>query len=403
MKKEIKKKLSPFVKEIRILLNELKRFFLRKKKLRTLYPITVISNRDADTYFGYYDISPFCNHNVLYVIKHRSKNYLDIAINDINGTKQILIAKTQAWNWQQGCRLRWFPSEKRVISYNDWDETMGYKNVILNIDNKQKIEINYPLYDINYTGDKGLSIDFERLGRLRPGYGYTQIGKDLTILDNHGIDIIDIPNNKILSTLTYDRIISNFKRNVCIDNCYLNHLSFSPDGSKFLFFLIEIVNGYHLANLLVYDIKIDKVIILDENEKVSHYVWKDNNSIICTAYKNLQDCYYYLYDVNLQTKKVIAPKSLDTDGHPSMSIDDDIIMTDTYPDSMYFQHLMLVDIKHDIKTVIADIYSNPHVTGEMRTDLHPRFNEKQSCISFDANINGFRSFYIMQRDIHDNK
>ena len=64
-----------------------------------------------------------------------------------------------------------------------------------------------------------------------------------------------------------------------------------------------------------------------------------------------------------------------------------------------FQHLMYVDLNKDTKSPIADVYSDPHIKGEMRTDLHPRFNETCDLISFDANIRGNRNLYI----IHLNK
>ena len=396
IKTALKKVLSPYVRETRLVFNNLSMMVSGKKKLDTDYPVVCISNKNADTFFGYYDISPFRGDEVIYVVKHKGKDFLEIAINNIEGKSQSIVARTSAMNWQQGCRLRWFPTGERTISFNNWDGKGNYFNNILNLDTGDKKTIDYPLYDIDSVGARGLSIDFERLGRLRPGYGYTNNGNDLTPMKNHGIDVIDIHKNIIILTIDYERIISSFKRTIIINNCYLNHLSFSPDGSKFLFFLIEIINGYHMAYLLVYDMTEDKVIVLDEDEKVSHYVWLDNNSIICTAYSDPQTCRYYLYDVSNRSKTLIAPNSLDRDGHPSKSIKKDTILTDTYPDEKFFQHLMLADIKKDKTIKIADVYSDPHITGERRTDLHPRYNENQKYVSFDANISGNRKLYLIK-------
>lgn len=392
----IKHMLSPYVQEVRIFEKNMKLLLTGRKKLCSNYPVITISNKNADTFFGYYDISPFRNEEILYVVKPKKSNFLDIVVGNTDGKCQTIVARTKAWNWQQGCRLRWFPSEKRVISFNGWNENGKYNNTLLDLDSKEKRIIDYPLYDIDSKGVLGLSVDFERLGRLRPGYGYTRNGKDLAPMIDNGIDVIDIQNNKIIKTIDYNRIISCFKRKINIDNCYLNHLSFSPDGSKFLFFLIEIIEGYHMAYLLVYDLHKDEVIVLDEEEKVSHYVWLDNNSIICTAYKDPRTCRYYLYEIETPKKTLLAPSSLDRDGHPSISNQKDIVLTDTYPDEYFFQHLMFVDLNKDTKYPVADVYSDPHIKGEMRTDLHPRFNDTFDLISFDANIRGNRNLYIIQ-------
>ena len=396
IKRSFKSFFPPIVKDLSIVAIEAYSSFIGKKKIQTIYPITIINNKNSDTYFGYYDISPFRKNDILYNIKPNNKNYLDIAINNLEGTNQIIVSRTKAWNWQQGCRLRWYPSDNRIISYNDFFNDHGYKNIIMNIDTYQKKVIDYPLYDIDKIGKIGLSIDFERLGRLRPGYGYTINGLDMMPLKDHGIDLINIEKNEIFFTLTYERIISHLKRNVVLENCYLNHLSFSPDNKKFLFFLIEIIDGYHMAYLFVYDIQNDYVIVLDEEEKVSHYVWKDNNSIICTVYSNPSTCKYYSYNIKTCSKELLAPKSLCRDGHPSMLNERNVLLTDTYPDSIYFQHLMKVDIDEDKIIKLANIYSNPRIGGEMRTDLHPRINDTQDYISFDANVKNKRNFYILK-------
>lgn len=93
---------------------------------------------------------------------------------------------------------------------------------------------------------------------------------------------------------------------------------------------------------------------------------------------------------------MICEKSLSLDGHPSFYLDNNMILTDTYPDSNGFQYLKLVNINTDKSERLLKIYSKPVLSVERRTDLHPRFNKVKDIICFDANVFGNRELFIMK-------
>lgn len=388
-------KLTPKEKRyIKIAIQWIYRVINAKRKIECRRDLICFSEKKTHTFFGYYDITPFNNNNQMLYLEVKENNAsADIVLNDIDHNKRYL-GKTLAWNWQQGCRLRWFPGSDSEIIYNYYEDK-NYGAKVVSTEGEVIRKYSYPLYDIDYTGSLGLTLNFERLGYLRLGYGYTcnkYEGKDL---ENESIRIIDLKSDKVIDKIIYKQISEIMPTPCNLKNCYINHLSFSPEGDKFLFFWIEIVNSYHKASLLVYDINTKIIYSLETEEKVSHYVWLDNNEILCTSYMSPTECRYYIYNIKKRSKTDFCPQSLKEDGHPSV-YNEDKILTDTYPDKNGYQYIYLVDKKKDTKQTLIKIYSKPVVEGEKRTDLHPRFNINKSYISFDSNKGDFREFYILK-------
>ena len=160
--------------------------------------IDIFSQKDKNIFFGYYDINPLKDNKLLvHRIRKKAdtkKDLIDIGFYDINTKKYTFLIQSSAWCWQQGARLRW-SKEKNTIIYNDI-ENNHYCTRYFNIKNKKIIKtISYPLYDINKDETYGISINFSRLQRLRPGYGYDKL-PDSTEKDFHpkndGLFLVDL-------------------------------------------------------------------------------------------------------------------------------------------------------------------------------------------------------------------
>jgi len=363
------------------------------KKINTQYSFVEFKKPGYHTYFGYYDVTPFQGEKIIYIEREKNNAVCKVVLNDVHNSSKRYIADSRAWNWQQGIRLRWFPQTNNTISFNDYIDGK-YINRIINIETKDEKRLDWPLYDIDSRGKLGITLDFGRLGVMRPGYGYTCEPYKVNDLWNDGISIIDIEKNQLIRTITYKELSDSIKKADDINHFYLNHLAFSPDGTKFLFFWIDENNGRHQASLGVYDIIKDELIPLETEGKASHYVWDGNEEIICTVLNDPRLERFYRYNIKELTKKQICPTSLQEDGHPSFYTKN-ILLADTYPDTRGFQHLFLVNEKEDTKTELVKIYSVPTFKEETRTDLHPRFSEDKKYISFDSRHDGFRKMLIL--------
>lgn len=403
MVKKLVKSVLPYKLRVKIMRgkNELRRILRRRKKISSIYPLTILKKSGYNTYFGYYDINPFNSHGSILYIRTKTTGKADIIIRNFESKEEIIVASTNTWNWQQGCRLRWVPGSDNLIMFNDCIN-QHYVTRILNTQTREERRIEVPLYDISHNGKLGLSINFSLLGLMRPDYGYTILPyRPLAdIGSQEGIFLVDIEKGTSRLILSYKEISKALGEDKdSYENNYINHLSFSPDDKSFLFFWLEVVDGWHRANLLVYLLETGELKVLETQRKVSHYTWDGIDKIICSSINNDKsnlDPHYIEYDFE-GNKKILYPEILNKDGHPTM-IESNLMMTDTYPDSNQFQHLFMLNMESGNVENLVDVYHVNLALGEKvesRTDLHPRYNEKTRQICFDMNTNGNRSIGIL--------
>lgn len=369
-----------------------------KKNIITHLDIASYGDKRSDTFFGYYDISPFQGNQLTYISANKDEKEANIIVRDMDTGKEKVIGKTTAWNWQQGSRLRWVPNRQYYVMYNDYADNR-FITKLVNISNGDIGIVQWPLYDIDCNGKFGLTLDFLRLGIMRPGYGYTNLSySEPKSLNDEGISIVDIVQKTTKRIITYElisEVMGDNEKTIHYKNSYINHLSFSPSGKKFLFFWIQIAeNNIHQANLLVYDIEKTELTALEKELSVSHYDWIDDESIVVTAYDKNRTCRYYIYNVNGERQDFMHD-ILAGDGHPTWIGNDDII-TDTYVDKNGYQKLLHINLKEEKVEQLVDIYSSYKHYGEKRCDLHPRVNMDTFDICFDADVKGYRKIYLLK-------
>ena len=222
-------------------------FFREKISFPKIYKFAADKGQ---TFFGYYDVTPFSKKNDLVLAmvgpqENRSpmKNE-EIAVGYFDrhdGSTFHEVDKTSTWCWQQGCRLQWFPQdENELIIYNTMVNE-SYGSVIQNIRTKTVLRhYKMPIYDIDSTGEWALSLNFSRLGRLRPGYGYINI-PDRTEGDRDPVDdgiwlmSLSAGKGELLHSLQKLSQVNPLPSMEGAEH-YINHLSFNPSGQRFMFF-----------------------------------------------------------------------------------------------------------------------------------------------------------------------
>ncbi len=371
-----------------------------QKKIQTLYPHKAVA---INSFFGYYDIPQFNAAGELCYLQMGKKDAdgVDICVSNMTASSTKVICKTHIWNWQQGCRLRWSKDGKHIY-FNDFrnGRLIAVKKSVATGDETVYSE---PLYDIDPDEKRAISLDFLRLGYMRPGYGYVvgeySLPKSDELLQN-GIKIFDMQQDEVSRVISYSTIIDQCANDLQVQNianCYINHLSFAPDGNHFLFFWLEkMPNGIHKASLCVFDMRSNKITALETDLSVSHYDWCDNNKIVVTAYDAQRKCRYYIYDIISGERQPFLHELLTEDGHPTWLSDGNMI-TDTYPDKLGFERLIEVDCTNKAAKDLFKVYHSYKVTGEKRCDLHPRVSPDERAITIDVNTSGNRDLIIIWR------
>lgn len=358
----------------------------------------VLSQKGHHIFFGYYDLQQLNKNEDKLLIQITTKNAnpqldpVDICIYNLAEKRFDIIAQSRAWSWQQGCRLRWNPVNNSQILFNNcvgdkyvceiWDTIMMSKIC----------EIPIALYDIDSTLTYGYGVNFSRLQRLRPGYGYSTL-PDATAgqcvpLDD-GIFRYDFNKKEIKLIISFERLCADFPVNQY--EHYINHISVSPDGSKFMFFhlwSLGDVNSWEMR-LYVSDHEGKELILLEENDIISHYTWKDNKTILTTKInKDSKETCYYLYEIESGKKSPVKEEHLYLDGHPTYLKDGKTFVSDTYPQPDNVQHLFSFDTGSNRYVPILDIYHDPRMYGEKRCDLHPKVSKTNNYITIDSTFKG---------------
>lgn len=362
----------------------------------------------GQTYFGYYDITPFSLNNQYLLAQvvpsfHTqdvNKKFIRIGYFDREAKDGFNeVDQTTTWCWQQGCRLQWFPkNENELIFYNKIIE-QNYGSVVQNIKNKKIIQrYRHPIYDIDSSGSLGLTLNFSRLQRLRPGYGYSNYidkTEGVKIPDDDGIWRIDMNSGLSECIITLDQL-SKIKPNDSMFNAqhYVNHLSSNPSGTRFMFFHLWTQNEKRYNRMLTCDYEGKNLHILEDQGNVSHYSWKNDDEIIATVYLPGIGCRYKKYRDLSNQKEVLYDNLLKSDGHPSYSPRTNDLLLDTYPDKYRELYLFLLTEKGKLK-LIEKFYSPVKFFGEVRCDLHPRWDRIGESACVDSTHDGNRALYVI--------
>jgi hypothetical protein len=370
---------------------------------------TLFSEPHEQVFFGYYDISPFSSdgkyilatHTLLGNVSPAPRDELVVGYYILNESNQLFveIGRTTTWCWQQGCRLQWYPSQSSEhVLYNRLVNDQ-YGCAIQNIHSKETIrEYPRPIYCISQDGQWGLSLDFSRLQRLRPGYGYT------TLLDtsamksvprDNGIWRIDMKtgDERLLVSLKDIATLAS-KPSIQIGDHYFNHLCFNPEGNRFMFFHLCERNGKRSNRLLTSGIDGQDIHLLENEKTVSHYAWKTNTELLATTFHPDIGFQYILYDDASGRSYVLSQDVLKQDGHPSYFPDLNYILTDTYPDKCGECNILIYEDKNKALSRLASFYSPIDFSGEARCDLHPRLNKGGSMVCADVVHRSRRAMWV---------
>lgn len=354
-----------------------------------------LSLKNKNVFFGYYDLQQMNEKQdrlLVHICDQKANTQTDaitIAYYDLKTHQYINIAQSRAWSWQQGSRLRWSTKNQEEILFNNLEDGR-YVCQIWNVEQKKKIRtIPMPLYDIDAGMNYGLGINFSRLQRLRPGYGYNSLPDDTIgemIPKNDGIKLYDFNKNEIRTIISYKRLCEGLKDAENYQH-YINHISISPNSKHFMFFHVY-TKGVGMAwnvRLFICDIDGQNLKLLEEKNTISHYTWKDNSTLLTTFInRERKGSCYAEYNINTGERVVIGGMDLSLDGHPTFFKNNQFFISDTYPQKDCLQKVFIFNIKDNTYKEILKIFHTPRLYEEKRCDLHPRLTFNNQYFSIDT-------------------
>ncbi|MCK5156747.1 MAG: hypothetical protein KAQ69_09970 [Spirochaetales bacterium] len=368
-------------------------------------------------FFGYYDKSPWDNRGRYLLAMENSFADRNPTLNDPltvgaidleNNNRFEPLAKTLAWNWQQGCMLKWMPpNETGLIGFNDLQDD-HYIHVTLDLKTREKNILPWALYDVSSDGRRGGTLNFERITHTRPGYGYFGLAdpfENELCPENDGIYIVDLvkQSRKLVFSLAEACGFGNIKPDPG-NKTWFNHIKFNPSGTRMIFlqrWAPGLVPGHHGFKTRMFTIGTDgsHPTLLVEGVGISHFDWFDDENIAVWLWSetpNHEVNHYFMIHDPSGRREVIGKGQFEYDGHCSFSPDRKWMLTDTYPKGENKeQALIIYNMQTKQRCDIGKFASMQVENDSWRCDMHPRWNRDGTQVCIDSTHEKTRQMYIV--------
>lgn len=376
-------------------------------------PVTRITGGNKHHFFGCFDKFPW-DKSGRYILAHevdftarqpRPGEKAVLGMIDLqDNCRFIPFAASDAWCWQQGCMLQWLNDAESKVIFND-REGDHFVSRIVDVKSGESTTLCRPVYCLSPDGKWALSVNFSRLDRERPGYGYPGAfdrHEFNPVPDDDGVWLVDLKNNRAKLIISVAEITEKFFRSD-MENApgWFNHLLFAPDGRRFAFFhrwrLFQEngAPGGHVTHMFTANIDGSEVWPLNLENMSSHYTWINAGQIINFSNRFKSGWQYYLYTDRTHKSEIIGKGVFPGDGHCSFSSNGKWMLTDSYPLEDNCRKLFLYDLTGGEAWEIGSFYADPAYPVETRCDLHPNWSRDDKTVCIDSIHEGSRQMYTI--------
>ena len=376
-------------------------------------PVTRVTDGPFQHFFGYYEKTPW-RADGRYLLGLRvapmarpvtAEDMAVVGLIDLeNNSRWRALDATLAWCWQQGDMLQWLGDSDEVI-FNVRDQH-GFGASILNVETGERRALSRPVYAVDPRARFALSANFARLAETRPGYGYEGVADPWTddpAPEEDGVYHVDLQSGASTLALSLAQLAALAPEpSMAGARHWVNHLQISRSGARIAF-----LHRWQAPDapkwstrLLSADPDGGNLRLLANEHKVSHYDWRGDSHILAWSCHNGEE-HYHLYSDRSDDVEVVGADVLERDGHCSYSpnsdsLDSEWVLTDCYPDAeRSVRTLILYHPATNRRVDIGDFYSPPHLTGQTRCDLHPRWNRDGTQVCIDSAHEGMRQMYVV--------
>ena len=389
-----------------------KKDFVKNSEMK--FPVRTISPNDGYHYFfGYYDLNTY-HENGRYHLANRVKfmdrfptkdDICELGYIDLETGEFIKFAETTAWNFQQGALLSYNKANYDEVFYNVRGGENYFQTCIHNLKTGVKRYTDRACANISLDGKRGLAVNFSRIYDFRPGYGYSDVIDkwfDVAQPEDDGIYLVDMETGKSKLIISIADVLEQFPNELFGDKKFVvNHITFNPSGNRFLFLIRNFQEPdakMWLTTVISSDLD-GNMYELIHNNFASHYYWKNDKQVlfycICDGKYGLHllddlTHDYVTYDKPDFTFDTKVTGDLFNDIHCIYSPNGRYFIGDGYPRPDRCRHIYLYDtLTDECEIIIKDPTWKPPY-GDIRCDLHNRWNVKGDKFSFDSTRNGRR-------------
>jgi len=425
---------------------------MKQYKLNKPYIEEIFATPDTSSrWFGYYNYDVLnqdqskllCNFTPVDGVAPEKGMTVNIGYYSLGDSKWHEVGTSDSWNWQQGCMAQWLPGEGERIIFN-YSDGKRLKSKIIDIKSGQGKDLDYPIYGITPDGKSSITIEMERSYWCR-AYHYQSIANkrmNVNILPGDGIFHLDLSTGIRSLIIPIEEIIAIDARPDFKDmKHWVEHVMINDLGTKFCFlhrFSPSYDVNLYQTRLFIADIDGSNLQLITGWDKtdLSHFGWNGEefaiytveNNKVASSYKAMGQntassngslkqkifklvaqvarilpasirkkikggkSYYNYYKVDHSGKYILSfkieGKMFNIDGHPSFSNDHNYMITDTYPDSRGFQHLIVCNLRN-LKTLELGRFPAYYHKTPASCDLHPKLSKNNNYVAVDSAYNKY--------------
>ena len=372
-------------------------------------PLQITDNTKEHFFASYYGINSFSASEKYATVLETDVKYriptendtVTLGIVDLETLKFKPVARTRAWNFQQGCMVHWLgTSPDSLIIYNDL-RNGRFVSVILNVHTgEEKRIIPYPISAVSHDGKIAISINYGRIRITRPDYGYGGEGQnplaDVQFPENDGIFVVDLETGsaKLIVSMAQVRELVPEVPPEGIE--YFNHTLFSREDTK----IFWLARATPRRNTTCFTVNVDGSGLrrcFPDDWEGSHFDWLDDDRLMITAKYDAKQYAHVLFTVGKEDYTRLGKGLLDFDAHGTFSPDGKWMITDTYPsEGMNEQKIFMMDMKTQAVLSLGRFFEPEEFSGGWRCDLHCRWSQNGDIIGFNSTRTGSRQAYIMR-------
>jgi hypothetical protein len=409
----------------------------------------IVAETPAGTncFIGFHDIIPWSpdesciaihRADPAYFEMHHCDQSIDICLWFPKERRIQAVDATNAWNFQQGSRLQWLPGRSDTIAFNAIENGRAV-SVFRNVVSGERRVLPAPIYAFSPDGKSSISPNFTTLAHRWKAYGYPPLAANPPIQDQSadGLWQLNIETGEESLFISTKRA-AEFEAvpNANPSSHFLCHASFSPDGSRIVFLHRFFSSDGGLFTRMIATDRQARELVLLAQEKVSHFDWIDNDTILVWARftgdrlaqvrsrgmlnspwvkpllqvarrfsgrwkkRMLAESYYTIPVKDPKSRTRYGWPALDADGHPMIARSHSWIVTDFYPDQ---SGRLPVILYHSFRNIRRDAHLFAHTPctsdTDVKCDLHPRWSRSERMIAVDTCEAGFRQVRVL--DVSD--
>ena len=375
------------------------------------FPVRAVTCGSLYHWFGYYDMLCFDaeGRRVLHLgvdfqdRPPRAEDTALVGLTDLASDVMVPLARTWAFNWQQGAMLSWHPqAPSRVVLYNDRVGN-ACRTMLLDVESRQTRDLGPAHSDVGLKGELALTLNYARIATTRPGYGYagpSDPWADEPHPEGDGVGLLDLSTGRWRLSVSLGQVYEDLAADHDLGDAKLwfNHTLLNPSETRYVFLARWRPQGSQGWRTVMYTAAPDGRDLrrVPGEGMVSHLDWRDDDHLLAWTSMEGQGAHFYLVNTASHAYELVAPDQVLVDGHCSYSHDGRYILTDTYPDPRDRQRtLMVYDTRNDQVTVLGRFLAPEAFDGEIRCDLHPRWSPDDRQICFDSVHEGHRRVYLM--------